>query len=234
MTFGWKFCASLPYVAGVTVLMKADGMQVSAPLAKYDRNGPKGFLNWSLKVVVSTTVALTKPNGSLAAVVGKAPRSPTVGSERKVKVSTQSWLVSAVPSDHFRPLLSLMVKVFRSLETSPLAMEGSSLAMPPSRVMLTFWSVFHSPAQSCCCAITPNVSALFQGSRESGSSSKISTTLPPALGCVPVVFVVDALGPQAASSESSASRAAVIAARCCHRFIVSPSSSTSCCRCCCG
>ncbi len=143
-----------------------------------------GFLNWSLKVVVSTTVALTKTKGSVAAVVGKAPRSPTAGLERKLYVSTQSWLVSAEPSDHLRLGLSLMVKVVRSLETSPFVAEGSSAAMPPSSVMLTFWSVFHNPAHSSCCAMRPNVSPVFQGSSESGSSSKISTMLPPALGCV--------------------------------------------------
>src|SRR5579862_151819 len=48
----------------------------------------------------------------------------------------------------------------------------------------------------------PNVSLVFQGKSESGSSSKISTRLPPALGWAPaVVPPVLAVGPQAASRE---------------------------------
>src|SRR5579863_1319191 len=163
-TSGWKFQLDLPNVAGVKVLMKDDGMQVEAPLAKSARNGPMGFLNCSLKVVVSTTVALTKMKGSVEAVVGKAPRSPTVGLERKLKVSTQSCAVSGVPSDHLRLGLSLMVKVVRSEETSPLVADGISAAMPPSSVMFIFWSVFHSPAQSSCWAMAPKVSPVFHGS----------------------------------------------------------------------
>src|SRR5579884_526129 len=83
VTWGWKFQLDLPKSAGpLSVLMNEAGMQVDAALAKKARNGPKGLRKVSVKVVVSTLVALTKPNGSLGSVVGKAPRSPTAGLER--------------------------------------------------------------------------------------------------------------------------------------------------------
>src|SRR5690349_7045103 len=63
----------------------------------------------------------------------------------------------------------------------------------------------------------PNVSLVFQGKSESGSSSKISTTLPPALAVPPVVPLVLAVGPQAASREISRSDPPTSMPMDCHR-----------------